>query len=255
MKFKVEDIMVIMERDHGLKLLATRSLQLRASRATLAAVVVVVACLKTQPRHCSNCAVDRACTVRWACSVDSCPHSSRRCCCCSCCYHHHQHHHRRQHRSTRSTRSAVRVVVVDDERGVSGDRLVLRARQIGEHMTVDGEMLEDHAVLGERACLVREQVLDLAQVLAQVGRVHLGRLLCLLVEHSDKKRRYTKLCISFKWAEQRSETTKATSHSKNIEPTNFTSPFFIYKKGHLYSFTLYTFFFTSKNVTKLPIVM
>ena len=57
---------------------------------------------------------------------------------------------------------AVRVVVVGDERGVSGDRLVLRARQIGEHLAVDGEMLEDHAVLGERARLVREQVLDLA---------------------------------------------------------------------------------------------
>ena len=42
------------------------------------------------------------------------------------------------------------------------------------HGARDGEALEDHEILGERARLVREEVLDLAEVLVKVGGVGLA---------------------------------------------------------------------------------
>ncbi len=48
-------------------------------------------------------------------------------------------------------------------------------------MPVDGRLLEDHDVLGERARLVAEEDLDLAELLVEIGWVALGGLVGLLV--------------------------------------------------------------------------
>ena len=48
---------------------------------------------------------------------------------------------------------------------------------------VQAKLLEDHLVLRERARLVREQVLHLTEILVEIARVRLGRLIRLLVVH------------------------------------------------------------------------
>ena len=50
-------------------------------------------------------------------------------------------------------------------------------------LSVDGALVEGHDVLGERSCLVAEDVLDLAQLLVQCGGPGLCRSVALGVVH------------------------------------------------------------------------
>ena len=75
-------------------------------------------------------------------------------------------------------------IVVAASRHLVADGIDLAAPLL-VHGGADGKVLEDHLVLGERARLVAEQVLDLAEVLVQVGRVDLGRLVRPLVVHAQ----------------------------------------------------------------------
>ena len=87
------------------------------------------------------------------------------------------------------------------------------------YFAVQAEVFEDHLVLGESARLVGEQVLDLSEVFAQVGRVHLGRLICFLVIHS-KNIQCHRLIKFFLLYSTRShlDSTHSKSHSKKREP-------------------------------------
>ena len=53
--------------------------------------------------------------------------------------------------------------------------LAARLPRLTVTLPVDGALVESHDVLGERAGLVREDVLDLAQLLVQRGGPGLGR--------------------------------------------------------------------------------
>ena len=69
--------------------------------------------------------------------------------------------------------------VADEGRGA----LVLGVGHDGVLGAGDGALLELHDVPGERAGLVGEDVLDLAQLLVEVGRPRVGVGLRLLVVH------------------------------------------------------------------------